>query len=67
MYRLEIVYGVDEDGDCYTSALFENLISPEEPVPAFHKMGLAGEAQVAALADSFEPQYYPDEDEDEEY
>lgn len=54
MYRLEVVYGVDENGDCFTSALFENLISPDEKVPPFHKMGLAGEAQVFALADTFE-------------
>ena len=65
MYRLEVVYGVDEDGDYFTSALFENLITPEEGVPSFHKMGLAGEAQVAALADTFEPQYYPQEDEED--
>lgn len=65
MYRLEVVYGVDEDGDCFTSTLFENLIAPEEGVPSFHKMGLAGEAQVAALADTFEPQYYPQEDEED--
>lgn len=65
MYRLEVVYGVDEDGDHFTSTLFENLITPEESIPSFHKMGLAGEAQVAALADTFEPQYYSQEDEED--
>jgi len=65
MYRLEVVYGVDEDGDNFVSTVFENIISPEEGVPSFHKMGLAGEAQVAALADTFEPQYYPQEDEED--
>lgn len=66
MYRLEVVYGVDENGDCFTSALFENLISPDEKVPPFHKMGLAGEAQVFALADTFEPipSYDPEDEED---
>lgn len=65
MYRLEVVYGIDEDGDHCVSTIFENLVSPEEHVPFFHKMGLAGEAQVAALADTFEPQYYPQEDEED--
>lgn len=65
MYRLEVVYGIDEDGDPFTSTIFENLVSPEEYVPSFHKMGLAGEAQVAALADTFETQYYPQEDEED--
>lgn len=65
MYRLEVVYGVDENGDCFTSGLFENLISPDEKVPPFHKMGLAGEAQVFALADTFELQYSPQEDEED--
>ena len=65
MYRLEVVYGVDEDGDHFTSTLFENLITPEVGIPSFHKMGLAGEAQVAALADTFEPQYYHQEDEED--
>ena len=65
MYRLEVVYGIDEDGDHFTSTLFENLVSPEESIPSFHKMGLAREAQVAALADTFEPQYYSQEDEED--
>lgn len=65
MYRLEVVYGVDEDGDCFTSAVFENLMSPDEMVPSFHKMGLAGEAQVFALADTFEVHYSPQEDEED--
>lgn len=65
MYRLEVVYGVDEDGDYFTSGIFENLVCPEECVPTFHKMGLVGEAQVAALADTFDPQYYSQDDEED--
>ena len=66
LYRMEVVYGLDEDGDPCTMVIFENLVEPEKDVPAFHKLGMAGEAQVAALGDTFGPlQYYDPEDEED--
>ena len=66
LYRMEVVYGIDEVGDPSTSCIFENLVEPDREVPSFHKMGLVGEAKVFALADTFEPipSYDPEDEED---
>lgn len=64
LYRMEVVYGIDEDGDPASICVFENIIEPEKPVPPFHKLGMVGEAQVAALSDSFDPIPYYDYDSD---
>lgn len=64
LYRMEVVYGLDEDGDPATICVFENIIEPEKHVPSFHKLGMVGEAQVAALGDTFDPIPYYDYDSD---
>ena len=52
LYRMEVVYGLDEDGDPCTMVIFENIVEPEKDVPAFHKLGMAGEAQADSAAGS---------------
>lgn len=53
MYSMEIMCGYDDKGElCVTSGFF-NLQDPEDHVPAFYKIALAGEAQIAAMADTF--------------
>lgn len=66
LYRMEVVYGIDEDGDPTSMCIFENIIEPEKDVPAFHKLGMVGEAQVAAFADTFDPIPYYDYDDEED-
>lgn len=63
---MEVVYGIAEDGDPAAMCVFENIIEPEKDVPSFHKLGMVGEAQVAALADTFDPIPYYDYDDEED-
>lgn len=67
LYRMEVVYGIDEDGDPSTSCIFENLAEPNREVPSFHKMGMIEEARVFALADTFDPIPYYDPEDDEDF
>lgn len=67
LYRMEVVYGIDEDGDPASICVFENLVEPEKHVPAFHKLGMVGEAQVAALGDTFDPAPYYDPEDEEDF